>query len=106
MKGRLDKRITIQKLNDNEDWEDYYSCAASKNTASGREYFSSGAEQSANSVIFTIRYCKKLGDIELETQIYRIIFKNGIYDIESVDNYMSNNEKLIIKAVGKSGNQD
>lgn len=102
MKGRLDKRILFQILDEAEEWIDYYSCFANANIASGKEYFGSGTEQSTNSTIFTVRYCAKLKDLYLNTQSYRIKFNGAIFDINEVDNYMFQNEKLIIKAVGRN----
>jgi SPP1 family predicted phage head-tail adaptor len=94
VKGRLDKKILFQKLNKEEEWEDYFSCFASANIASGKEYVNSGAEQSVNSVVFETRYVSRLQEIYLDTQSYRIVFKGKLYDISNVDNYKFKNESL------------
>lgn len=100
--GDLRHKIVFEKLNDDtEEWASFYTCHAKVNIASGREYFSSGAEQSESSTIFTVRYCKSLEAIGLNAQAYRIKFRSGIYDIQVVDNFMYMNQILNIKAVGK-----
>jgi len=101
MKGRLDKRILVQIIDEDEEWIDHHTCFANVNIASGKEYFGSGAEQSISSTIFEVRYCQKLKDIYLDTQSYRIKFRGGIYDIQDVDNYMFNNESLKFRTVGR-----
>ncbi|MGX7745691.1 phage head closure protein [Rhodopseudomonas parapalustris] len=100
--GELRHKIKFEFVDiDTEIWSEYYSCYAKVNAAGGKEYFSSGAEQSTNAVIFTVRYCNALKNIYLNTQSYRIKFQGAIYDISDVDNYMFQNQFLKIKAVGR-----
>lgn len=100
--GELRHRITFQRLNDSEEWIDYYNCYAKVNTEGGREYLGSSAEQSVSNTVFTIRYCKMLKDLYLNSQLYRIKFNKAVFDIKFVDNYMFKNQYLNIKAIGRA----
>jgi len=100
--GELRSRVEFQILDEGtEEWSEHFKCSAKINIAGGKEYFGSGSEQSVNNTIFTVRYCSELKDVYLNTQLYRIKFRNAIYDIQEVDNYMFKNESLKIKAVGR-----
>ena len=100
--GEFRNKITFQLINeDTEEWNDYYSCSAKVNISSGNEHLGAGAEQSTSSTLFVVRYCKKLNDLHLNTQLYRIKFRGAVYDIQDVDNFMFRKETLKIRAVGK-----
>ena len=84
--GKLDKYITITKLKTEDDFEKYYECFASVNKASGKSYMESGAEQTSSSLIFEMRYCNKLKDIEFKWQEYRIMYNGHTFEIKNTDN--------------------
>ena len=71
-----DKPIIVQKIDeDTEKWKSIYTLHANVNkTRQGEEYLSAGAIQSKNKLTFEVRYFKKIEDIELNTQLYRILF--------------------------------
>lgn len=102
--GELRHKIIIQKRDNTNKWNDYYTCHAKVNIAGGNEYFGSGAEQSTSSIIFEVRYAKILADMLCHTQVYRILFSDCIFDVQDTDNYMFSNQSLKIKAVGRRGN--
>lgn len=100
--GELRHRIVFEKMDaDTEEWSQYYSCKAKINTSGGNEYLAGGAERSSSDAVFTVRYCNDLKDIYLDTQSYRILFRNGVFDVKVVDNYMFLNLYLNIRATGK-----
>ncbi|MCC0644894.1 phage head closure protein [Clostridioides sp. ZZV14-6154] len=95
----LDYRITIEKLSENntnemgfplDDWQAYYTCWSDFKAVSGKEYISAKAVSSENIVTFTIRYSQKvrliIEDIE-STKIYRIRYRNKIYDIIYISDF-------------------
>lgn len=104
--SELRHKILFQILDDNEEWIDYYTCFSKINLAGGNEYMGSGAEQSTNSTIFTVRYCIKLKDLFLNTQSYRIKFESGIFNITDVDDYMFQHITLRIKTTGRLNRGD
>lgn len=89
--GRMRQRIIVQKNiitkdtigNHIEEWMDFYSCAAYANKASGREYGIAGQTVTEETLIFEVRWCKKLEC--LESTKFRILFNGAIYNIISVD---------------------
>ena len=101
--GEYRHKIIIQKWNyDLEDFEPYYPCRAKANATGSNEYFAAGAEQSAADVTFTVRYCNALKEMYLNTQMYRIIFGENIFDINGVDDFKFMHIDLIIKTTGKA----
>lgn len=111
--GLLNKRITIQKLNSETsnangfaqpEWVDYKKRWSAIGNSDGKKYYSAMAEQAEKTVEFTIRYLKELDSTLNEdevkiTNIFRIKFKNSIYDISFVDNEKYSNAFMVIKAL-------
>jgi len=102
------KLIKLQKMNyKTEEWHDFYLSEKAKidlypyihaniNKTSGKEYFNARVEISSSTFNFSIRYCSKLEDITFNTQVFRVIYQNKIFDIKNVDNPHLNNHDLII----------
>ncbi|PJI09977.1 MULTISPECIES: phage head closure protein [Clostridium] len=113
--GKLNKKITIQKLdktkivNDDEGnpttdgWYDYTTKFASINNLYGSEFWSAKAVNEQDTINFIIRYSKDLEDMEQANgaKMYRILWKNKTYDITFVDNveYLNTFYKIKAKAV-------
>ena len=101
--GKLRHRITIQKNEEYEDengfiksdWVTKATVWASVNNLHGKEYWEAKKYKAENTVEFIIRYsaCK---DISVKD---RIVFKDTVYNISSVDNILYKNETIKIKAV-------
>lgn len=107
--GKLRNRITIQKNvtradnigNHIAEWREFYSCAAYANKASGKEYSAIGQTLTDETVIFEIRWCKKLRDMDSAT--FRILFQDAIYNIISVDDVQYRHEGIKIIAERERG---
>lgn len=88
--SKLNQRIKIQKGvsktdkvgNVRREWQNFYSCFSSVNTAGGKER-QNGDTEEQHSVSFTVRFCKRLS--ELSTVDYRIVFRGKPYNIIQVD---------------------
>lgn len=88
--AKLNQRIQIQKAVSKTDevgnviqqWQDFYSCFASVNTAGGKER-QKGDTEEQHSVFFTIRFCNKLSEISAVD--YRIVFREKTYNIVQID---------------------
>ena len=101
--------IIIEKLtgsfdeigNDLTAWVEYLQLSAGANGLSGSEYWEAQAQQSENTIVFTIRWSAKTKVLEAKnaTQTYRILFNGVIYNIAHVDNPLFSNQTLKIKAV-------
>lgn len=101
--GELKHKIVIEKMDEEtEVWSEYYSCRAKVNTSGGNEYLAGGAERSSSDVDFRVRYCTALENMYLNTQIYRILFRNGVFNAKVVDNFKFKNLYLDIRATGKA----
>ncbi len=94
--------IMIQKIKDDETWSDYHSCHANINKSNGKEYYNASTNITSGTFNFKIRYCKKIDDIQYNTAMYRIIYKNKIFDIKNVDNKEMKNHDITI--VGEFNN--
>lgn len=98
------ERIVIQRSTIKSDsignhmavWEDYFSCAAYVNSLSGREYEAAALHNAQTEIIFTIRWCSEVKDMNSES--YRIIFNGRIYNISFVDNVQYRNRTVKLRA--------
>jgi SPP1 family predicted phage head-tail adaptor len=97
--------VLIQKQDIYEEsWNDYYPTHANINKATGKEYFNASTNISSSTFNFEVRYCEKVKDIIFDTEIYRIIYQNKIFDIINVDRIKENDNKVTL--VGKfNGNR-
>lgn len=98
---RIDKPITIEKMNDDGDWTEYFKCKSHVQTISSNENISSGAVQSNTETMFVVRYCKATSQIEFNTQCYRIKFRGAVFDITSCDNDKYENALIVMKGKGQ-----
>lgn len=84
-------RILIQKSdvisdeigNRKNEWTDYYSCWAAVSEASGDENTETGVTVEHFPIVFTVRDCKKIKD--MDTLKFRIVFKDDFFNIISID---------------------
>ena len=98
--GSMRQRITIQRATVTSDeignrvnqWTDYHSCFAYVNMASGKEYEAAGQTLPGDSVVFTLRWCKKLAEMQCST--FRVLFQGQIFNLVSVDNVQYLNQRL------------
>ena len=101
--SNLNQRILIQKGNTQTDevgnvlrqWQDFYSCFASVKTTGGKKR-QKGDTEEQHSVVFTVRFCKKLS--ELSAVDYRIVFRSKTYNIIQVDFADYDGKTIKIKA--------
>ena len=102
--GKMRSRITIQQAvvqkdaigNHTNAWEDFYSCAAYANLASGKEYGAAGQTLGSDTLVFEVRWCERLR--ELDSAKYRILFGGNIYNIITVDDVQFRHERLKLTA--------
>ncbi|WP_279161132.1 phage head closure protein [Thomasclavelia cocleata] len=84
----FDKPIIIEKLNEESGkWIKYISLHAHVNKHIQKEEFKAGATKNKRTLKFEVRYCSPLKNIEENTQIYRIIYKNKKYNITDTDDF-------------------
>ena len=97
-------RITIQQSivtkdaigNHLTDWTDIHTCFAYANLASGKEYQAAGQTLNGDTLVFTIRWCDRLRN--LDTTGFRIKFEGNIYNITCVDDVRFRHERLKLTA--------
>lgn len=102
--SNLRSRITIQKNTVEVDtignhlsvWEDYYTCAAYANLASGKEYGAAGQTLDTDTLVFQVRWCERLRD--LDAARFRILFGGAVYNITCVDDARFRHEQLKLTA--------
>lgn len=100
----MHERITIQKSNTGVDkngnhtimWEDYHSCYSYVNNLSGNEYWAAAQVNAQSDLIFVIRYCSEVAG--LDSEHYRIVFRDQLYNITFVDNVQYRNKSLKLRA--------
>ena len=110
----LNEQILIQKSsvivdqigNHYNEWMDYYNPHATvsgEGKISDAEALIAGATSEIGKVDFTMRYCKKLSNIN--SGEYRVIFREHVYNIINIDhqNYKRKSIKLMCRKEGKLG---
>lgn len=110
--GKYRHRITIQLretvTNHNgftaDEWLNFHTCWAYVSGLSGQEFWAAQAVQAENTVNFKIRYSPYLE--KLNSKDYRLVFKDDVYNITSVDFVRFENKAVIIKAVKLEGDTD
>lgn len=91
----MNKFIRIEKLDPKtEKWDKYYEGYAEVNKATGKEYFNAKTTITQNTYNFKLRYISKLEDTIFNTNQYRIIYKNNIFNIKNVDDKQEKRLKL------------
>ncbi len=103
----MNERVTFQKntvVSDNignrtNTWEDYYSCACTVSGESGQEKEAAAQTVDHPDIAFTVRYANIVSAIT--TDGFRIVFRNCIYNIVSIDhmNYKKKSLKFRCKKV-------
>ena len=102
--SKLRSRITIQRSemvtdaigNHINAWEDFWSCAAYANLASGKEYGAAGQTLGSDTLVFEVRWCERLRD--LDSTRFRILFGGNIYNITCVDDVQFRHKRLKLTA--------
>ena len=82
--GSMRQRIILQKHilhtdeigNHQSQWEKFYSCFAYVNLASGKENVTDIETLSEDTLVFILRWCEKLRDINKKQ--YRVLFENEV----------------------------
>lgn len=93
--------IVIQKQDvESEKWSDEFKVHARVTRTKGSEYLKVGAVQSQVERLFEITYFPALQDIEFNTGIYRIVYKDTYFNITDYDDFMD--EHKDVKLVGVS----
>ncbi len=97
----MNKLIKIQKLDpESEEWSDYYKCCAEINKSNGKEYFNAKTNITQYTYNFKVRYISKLEDIFFNTNQYRIVYKNNIFNIVNADDKLEKRLKITFVAEG------
>lgn len=97
---RMNERITIQRQTVETDqwgnhrsvWEDYFTCWTYASTFAKDEQ-PDVTTTDQRGITFEVRFCSELVDID--SSLYRAIFHDEVYDIQSVD--MMNWQRKTIK---------
>ena len=108
--GSMRERITIQKKTVTTDeigqkievWKDFLTCRAYANGLSGTEYYEAMRINAENTVVFTIRYDKRLANIDPIN--YRILWNGKSYNLDNTDNIFYRN--MYLKLRGRCDNGD
>lgn len=101
MSKPFDRPIIIQKINElTEDWEDVYKVHAKINKSkTDNEYLNAGAIQGKKNLTFEIRYFKAFEDIDLNKQLYRIVYRDISFNIVDYDDYMLEHKTIKLSGV-------
>ena len=86
--------VTVDKYGNHKNgWTDYFSCAAYASTYQYDREKESVITEAEQTVIFEVRYCSELKS--LDSTHFRIRFRDGLYNIQSVD--MMNYQRKTIR---------
>ena len=102
-----DKLIIIEKRDPQSGefgyWRQFH---ARINKTGGGEREASGARRSAASLTFELRYVSLLFDIFLNTQDYRIIYRNAVFVINDYDDFMEQHKTVRLEGECVGERQD
>lgn len=110
--GAYRNKVLFQKIHANHDllgvkkdiWNDFKTAYAYVNGLAGREFWEAATVQQENTVEFAFRW-KPFFDT-MNAKQYRIVFRNRIYNITSIDNIQFRNRIVKIRAVTKDDTND
>ncbi len=99
----LNERVTFQKNevvtdkngNHTNEWNEFYSCAATISGESGREDTAAGQTTEHPDMNVTVRWCRKASEVTEDG--YRILFHGEIYDIIGIDHFSYKKKALKFK---------
>lgn len=96
--------VTLERLTDEgEHWEPFYDGRAYVNAIYGSEYWNARAVGEEGTVVFTLRFCRRLADIHASET--RVLYRGDVYDVRQVDNPQFGNRYVKLKGVRRCGNQ-
>lgn len=94
-----DKPIIIQKIDEaTEEWADLWRLHARINKSTGTEFMEAGANQSRATKTFEMRYFPELSDVDYNRGLYRIVYRDVIFNIVDYDDYLERHQTVRIKA--------
>lgn len=109
--ARFNERLTVQKNevvvdkygNHKNVWADYYSCYTYASTYQYDKENEAATTTEEQTINFEVRYCTELAG--LDSTHYRVVFRESIYDIQSVDmmNYQKKTIRIVCKLLKKGG---
>lgn len=109
--ARFNERLTVQKNETTVDkygnhknaWTDYYSCYTYASTYQYDKEEEAATTKEEQTVNFEVRWCSELAS--LDSTHFRIVFKEAVYDILSVDfmNYQKKTIRIVCKLQKKGG---
>lgn len=99
----LNVRVAFQKNavvvdaigNHKNEWTDFYSCYATVSSEGGKEASAAGTIVDDSDIIFTVRYCRKVS--EINNTEYWVLFDGEIYNILSVDHMNYKRKSIKVK---------
>ncbi len=95
----FDKPVTVQRLDDDEVWEDLFSAHAWVNKTRGRQALEAGALRSYQSLTFRIRWRPECRDIPAQMQRHRVVYEGHTYSVEDTDDYMQRHRVFEMEGV-------
>lgn len=109
--ARFNERLTVQKNevvvdkygNHKNTWTDYFSCFTYASTYQYDKENEAATTTEEQTINFEVRYCTELAG--LDSTHYRVVFRESIYDIQSVDmmNYQKKTIRIVCKLQKKGG---
>lgn len=91
--------VELQRLNAVKQWEPIAKLHAGVNKYSGKEYLEGGAIQSQLKLVFDVRYSAMIAAIQLNTQLYRILYNGGRYKIVDYDDFQERHRSVKLLGV-------
>lgn len=98
-----DRPITVQRMRDDEGWEDAFEAHARVNKTQGRQAVEAGAMRSYQGLTFRIRWRPECRDIPPQMQRYRVVYDGRTYSVEDTDDYMERHRTFDIEGVSYGG---
>lgn len=92
--------LRIDRMGESGEWEEYLSLhALNVNKMWSREGYGGGGEQDSETVVFRVRWCRALEDVEFDKPSYSIVWKGRRFDIRGYDDYQFQHRRVDLEAV-------
>lgn len=95
----FDKPVTVQRMGDDESWEDVAEVHAWVNKSRGHQAVEAGAMRSYQSLTFRVRWQPWMRDVPGQMQRFRLVYEGRTYSVEDTDDYMERHRVFEMEGV-------
>lgn len=93
----FDRPVTIQRMDDSEEWHDVATVHARVNKTTGGQFVDAGSMRTSRGLTFDVRWAPWAREMATEAQRWRVVYEGHTYSVEDTDDYMERHRVLSIE---------